>query len=176
MIETPRLLLRSWQPGDGDAFAAMNAHPEVMADLGGPLDRATSDAKLARFTKSFADRGLTRWLIEDRATGRYLGYCGLAWHDTHALGPHHDIGWRLTRDAWGKGYAFEAATAALADAFTRAGINEVFAYTAPDNLRSQAVMARLGLERLSDRDFIWPEGEGAWHGLVWVARTNLPAM
>jgi RimJ/RimL family protein N-acetyltransferase len=171
MIETPRLILRPWRASDGDAFAAMNAHPEVMADLGGPLDRPGSDAKLARFTKSFGDHALTRWVIEDRATGVFLGYAGLAWRDaSHALGEHYDIGWRLTRAAWGKGYASEAAAAALQDAFGRAGLKEVFAYTAPDNLRSQAVMARLGLERSPSHDFTWPEGEGAWRGLVWIAR------
>ena len=73
------------------------------------------------------------------------------------------------RSAWGHGYATEAARAALHDAFTRCGLTDVLAYTAPDNLRSQAVMARLGLRRDASRDFSEPVGERMWRGLVWVA-------
>jgi RimJ/RimL family protein N-acetyltransferase len=89
----------------------------------------------------------------------------------HPLGPHFEIGWRLMRDAWGRGYATEAAAAALDDAFKRVGLSEVVSYTAPDNLRSQAVMKRLYLQRDSSRDFSANyEGVGIWHGLVWVGR------
>ena len=78
--------------------------------------------------------------------------------------------WRLKRSAWGLGYASEAARAALRDGFTRVRLPIVFAYTAPDNLRSQAVMARVGLRRDPVRDFTHDyENFPAWHGLVWVA-------
>ncbi len=77
------------------------------------------------------------------------------------------------RNAWGRGYATEATQAALNDAFIRSGLDEVVAYTAPDNLRSQAVMTRLQLQRDPSRDFTANyEGIGAWHGLVWVARRS----
>lgn len=175
MIETQRLLLRRWRDSDADAFAAMNADAEVMADLGGPIDRAASDAKLIRFTKAFENHGLTRWLIEDRVSGAFLGYAGIDHHADHPLGPHYDIGWRLTRPAWGHGYASEAAAVALDDAFTRVGLSEVFAYTAPGNLRSQAVMTRLGLERALSRDFTLDAGKGPWRGLVWLARSKSPS-
>jgi RimJ/RimL family protein N-acetyltransferase len=88
----------------------------------------------------------------------------------HPLGPHFEIGWRLVRRAWGHGYATEAADAALKDVFDRAGLVEVLAYTSPDNLRSQAVMARLRLRRDPARDFTADyNGFRAWRGLVWVA-------
>jgi RimJ/RimL family protein N-acetyltransferase len=90
-------------------------------------------------------------------------------HD-HPLGPHAEIGWRLVRTAWGHGYAAEAARAVLADAFGRVGIREVLAYTASDNLRSQAVMERLGLQRDERLDYSEAVGGRMWHGLVWVAR------
>ena len=89
----------------------------------------------------------------------------------HPLGPHYEIGWRLVRRAWGHGYATEAARAALDDTFTRVGLAEVIAYTAPDNSRSQGVMDRLQLRRDASRDFTADTDTiKGWRGLVWVAR------
>jgi len=170
-IETPRLRLRLWREADRDAFAALNADPEVARDLGGPLSRARSDTKLDRYVAAFDTHRFCRWAIEDRAGG-FLGYAGvMPVASEHPLGVHHEIGWRLKRDAWGHGYASEAARAALDDIFARVGLTEVLSYTAPDNLRSQAVMERLGLKRDTTRDFVARyDGHPAWHGLVWAAR------
>ena len=168
-IDTTRTRLRPWRDSDRDAFAALHAHPEVMSDAGGPLDRRQSDAKLDRYVAAFEQRGFTRWAIESLA-GDFLGYAGaMPSRPGHPLGPHTDIGWRLVRSAWGSGYATEAAKAALHDAFTRCGLTEVLAYTAPDNHRSRAVMARLHLRRDPLRDFTESEGPRLWRGLVWVA-------
>lgn len=173
MIETPRLCLRVWQESDRGAFAAMNSDAEVMRDLGGPLDRTASDAKLDRYLSGYHQHGFCRWVIEDREHG-FLGYAGvMAVGADHPLGAHFDIGWRLIRRAWGHGYATEAARAALHDAFGRARLTEILSYTAPDNPRSQRVMARLGLHRDSSRDFTLNyDNGGRWHGLVWVARPD----
>lgn len=147
----------------------MTADPEVMLDLGGPLSRATSDAKLDRYVAAFHRHGVCRLVVESRG-GAFLGYAGvMPLGEDHPLGLHFDIGWRLIRSAWGHGYATEAARAALADAFTRLGLKEVLSYTAPDNLRSQRVMERLGLQRDPARDFtVDHDGGGTWHGWVWV--------
>ncbi len=166
--------LRPWREADREAFAALNFDPEVARDLGGPLSRAASDAKLDRYIGAFNRLGFCRWAIETK-TGDFLGYAGVmpAGAD-HPLGAHNDIGWRLKRSAWGYGYATEAAGAALDDVLARGGLAEVLAYTASDNRRSQAVMARLRLERDPSRDFVAHyDGVGAWHGLVWVARPAL---
>lgn len=171
MIETSRLLLRPWRDTDRHAFASMNADPEVMRDLGGPISQAVSDAKLERYAAAFERDGLSRWAIEDGASSEFLGYAGLLYRAHHPLGPHFDVAWRLRRAAWGRGYATEAASAALTDAFVRVGLVEALAYTSPENHRSQAVMARLGLHRDPVRDFIAShEGLGEWSGLVWIAR------
>lgn len=169
-IVTDRLSLRAWRASDADDFAEMNADVEVMADLGGPLSLEQSDRKLERFQRSFHDGGITRWVVTD-SDGRFLGYCGIVRQaEDHPLGIHHEIGWRLTRQSWGHGYATEAATAALGDAFGRIGCAEVLAYTAADNARSQAVMTRLELARRPGLDFSHHyDGFGSWRGLVWSA-------
>ena len=169
-IETPRIRLRCWGRTDAAAFAAMHADPEVMHDYGGPISRTDSDAKLDRYVATYDEHGFCRWAIESHE-GAFLGYAGvMPSRPGHPLGPHCEIGWRLVRRAWGHGYATEAARAALDDAFTRVGLAQVIAYTAADNLRSQAVMDRLHMRRDPSRDFMadFATAKG-WRGLVWVA-------
>ncbi len=171
IIDTPRTRIRCWEQADRDAFAAMHADPDVMHDYGGPISRADSDAKFDRYTAAYRQHGLCRWAVESR-DGGFLGYVGIMpSRADHPIGSHYDIGWRLVRHAWGRGYATEAARAALHDAFHRAGLAEVVAYTAPDNLRSQAVMTRLQMQRDPTRDFTTDyDGIKAWRGLVWAVR------
>lgn len=173
-IETLRTRLRCWAQTDRDAFAAMHADPQVMHDYGGPISRRESDAKLDRYAATYRQYGFGRWAIEGQA-GDLLGYAGIMPSRTgHPLGSHFEIGWRLVRRAWGYGYATEAARAALDDAFIRAGLTEVIAYTAADNLRSQAVMGRLQLCRDPSRDFTADyDTIKGWRGLVWVARRTV---
>jgi len=171
IIDTPRTRLRCWEPTDRDAFATMHADPDVMDDYGGPITRSASDAKLNRYASAYREHGFCRWAVESRE-GDFLGYAGvMPSRPGHPLGAHCEIGWRLVRRAWGHGYATEAARAALDDAFGRAGLAEVVAYTAADNRRSQGVMHRLRLQRDASRDFTADyDGIKGWQGLVWVAR------
>jgi RimJ/RimL family protein N-acetyltransferase len=149
----------------------MNADPAVMHDLGGPLTRTESDAKLTGYIAAFDQHGFSRWAVED-TDGLFLGYAGVMPRlaTDQPLGPHFEVGWRLIREAWGYGYATEAAKAALDDVFGRCGLNEVLGYTASDNHRSRAVMDRLGLTRDPGRDFT---AVFKWSGprttLVWCA-------
>lgn len=156
-IPTARGLLRAWQDEDFDDFAAMHADPEVQWDAGGPLTREESAAKFARYRKSFDERGFCRWAMVDQ-NGAFLGYVGVQpLGPEHPLGKSVEIGWRLRRSAWG-------ALAALADLEDRCGLSDVFSFTAPDNLRSQAVMDRIRLRRRPELDF---SSDAGWHGLVW---------
>lgn len=177
IIATPRIRLRCWEDFNRDAFAAMHADPAVMHDYGGPIRRKESDAKLDRYAMAYRQHGFCRWAVETKE-GAFLGYTGIMPSRLdHPIGSHTEIGWRLVRHAWGRGYATEAARATLDDAFLRIGLPEVVTYTASDNLRSQAVMARLKLERDPLRDFTADyDGVKAWRGLVWevwVARRVL---
>lgn len=173
-IESPRIRLRCWRRMDADAFAAMHSDPDVMHDYGAPISRADSDAKLDRYAAAYEQHRLCRWAVESHE-GVFLGYAGvMPSRPGHPLGSHWEIGWRLVRHAWGHGYATEAARAALDDAFTRVGLVEVIAYTARDNLRSQAVMVRLHMQRDPSRDFIADyDNNKGWRGLVWIAHNTV---
>lgn len=160
--------MRPWQERDRDAFATLNADPEVMIDAPRPLTREKSDRKFDRYCRAWEKNGVCNWALEDRH-GRFVGYAGLMPKDeVGSLGPHLSAGWRLARWAWGQGFATEAAEAAFKDGLSRLGTPIVYAYTSPDNLRSRAVMARLGLRRDPLRDFTTNEGT-PWQGLVWFA-------
>ena len=103
-IETERLRLLCWRHADRDAFAAMNADPVVMADLGGPLGRADSDRKYDHYLAVLDRFGFSRWAIEDPG-GEFPGYAGvMPRRGKHPLGDHDEIGWRLVRSAWGRGW------------------------------------------------------------------------
>mgnify|MGYP001547663224 CR=1 FL=1 len=156
-IETERLILRLWRVEDFEPFALMSADPEVMQWLGGVLTRQQVEAYKVRADNSFAALGMCRMVIERRADGGFVGCGGLMpGHESVPFVPYIDIGWRLARSAWGHGYASEAAAAVLADGFARLGLDEITAITAEINLRSRAVMERLGMRRDAASDFDQP--------------------
>jgi RimJ/RimL family protein N-acetyltransferase len=168
-LKTARTSLRPWCQADAPAFAALHADAEVMRDLGGPFGRAKSDDKLQRYLAAFAELGFCRWAVDD-LDGNFIGYAGVMPIPAHyPLAPGFEIGWRFVRSAWGKGLAFEAAEAALKDIFIRTELTEILSFTAPDNVRSQALMRRLELRRNQERDFTVDFDGVAWRGLVWVA-------
>ncbi|WP_026941144.1 GNAT family N-acetyltransferase [Hellea balneolensis] len=166
-LETARLQLRHWREADRDEFAALHADLEVNADLGGPFSRQKSDKKFARYINAQTKQGYSRWVV-DSLNGDFLGYAGIMRiSESHPLGLHNEIGWRFHRAAWGKGYASEAAKAALDDGFKRLGLEHILSYTSLNNRRSQAVMERIGMARAEEKDFTAQyEGFGAWQGIV----------
>jgi RimJ/RimL family protein N-acetyltransferase len=157
-LSTDRLLLRRWQPSDLAPFAALNADPEVMAHFPATLRRAESDALVDRIEASFAELAYGLWALEVRSSGAFVGFTGLALQTFPApFNPAVEVGWRLARSAWGHGYASEAARAALAFGFDRAGLEEIVSMTAATNVRSQRVMERVGMTRDPADDFIHPK-------------------
>lgn len=149
-VRTDRLLLRRWRDADRAPFAVMGADPEVMRYFPSLLSRDDSDALAARADASFDIRGYGLWALEHRGSGAFLGFTGLAPMPGTVPGAGSiEIGWRLAREAWGLGYATEAAKAALAVAFDELRLDEVNSITAVLNAPSLAVMVRLGMT-LSD--------------------------
>ncbi|WP_431950251.1 GNAT family N-acetyltransferase [Actinacidiphila sp. bgisy167] len=160
-LRTERLLLRRWRDRDLVPWAALNADPEVREHLGEPLTRKQSDASVARFLAEFDERGYGWWAVEIKASGEFAGFAGLDRVDDGLPFTGVEIGWRLARAAWGKGYATEAARAVLGFGFGALGLPEILAVTTAGNLRSQAVMRRIGMTRDPADDFddpFAPEG------------------
>jgi RimJ/RimL family protein N-acetyltransferase len=157
-METERLIMRRWRHEDREPFAALNADPQVMEFFPAPLTRAESDALVDRIEQRFDELGYGLWALEVRETGAFIGFTGLVLQTFPApFTPAVEVGWRLARSAWGHGYATEAARRALRYGFTETGLTEIVSMTAVLNVRSQAVMKRIGMTRDPADDFDHPQ-------------------
>ena len=154
--QTDRLLLRRWRATDREPFAAINADPEVMRFIGtgAVLGRGLSDDMVVRFEREWEQRGFGLWAISERddPDERLLGFCGLTVPMfLPSVLPAVEVGWRLARGAWGKGYATEAARAAVAFGFAEGFAEEILSIVDPANERSLRVCAKLGMTPRPDR-------------------------
>jgi RimJ/RimL family protein N-acetyltransferase len=158
IAETERLILRNWRESDRADYLASCNTEAVTAHLGGPATIEDLDAGLARIAKSQRNQGFSFWAIERKADGALLGYCGLRICDDLQRPVHGDveIGWRLREDAWGQGYALEAAKATLDWAWANLDVYRVVSFTVPANAPSWRLMERLGMVRRPDLDFDHP--------------------
>jgi ribosomal-protein-alanine N-acetyltransferase len=153
-LTTERLLLRRWRDADREPFAAMCADPEVMRYFPGTRSRAESDASVDRFQAGLAERGYGLWAVEVRATGAFAGFVGLnPAPDEVPAAPAMEIGWRLARAFWGRGYAPEAARAVLDHAFGPLGFTELVSFTTITNAKSRRVMEKIGMTHDPADDF-----------------------
>ncbi len=152
--ETRRLVLRDWREEDWPQFWQGTNTPEVMRWLGGVADDAKRAAAQERLLSYKREHGHTFWAVERKDDGAVLGFCGLK-RSNQAGGPQGlmEVGWRLRQDAWGQGYAKEAAAASLDLAFDRFGADDVVAFTVAGNTPSWGLMERLGMRRREDLDF-----------------------
>jgi len=146
VVQTARLVMRRWRDGDRAAFALMNADPVVMQYFPATLARAESDALIDRIEDLFDRQGFGLWALEVAGTGDFIGFTGLNPMPQGVPGAGGmEVGWRLARHAWHRGYATEAAMAAADVAFNGVGLAEIWSMTAVLNQPSQAVMQRLGM-------------------------------
>lgn len=147
-LRTQRLILRQWQEKDRLPFAEINADPEVMEHYPACLNKTESDTLMDRISNHIAENGWGLWALEIIDTHEFIGYTGLniVTYETHFT-PAIEIGWRLAKSYWGKGFAFEAATAAMNYAFEVLKLEEVVSFTIPKNQRSERLMQRLGMRR-----------------------------
>jgi RimJ/RimL family protein N-acetyltransferase len=145
-LETERLKLRQWKESDYPSFAKMNADAEVMKYYPSLMNQTESDEMAHNIQGFISERGWGFWAVEEKINKHFIGFVGL--HERiEALPfcPCVEIGWRLATEYWGKGYATEAAKAALHFAFGSLALSEVYSFTSLHNLRSRAVMERLNM-------------------------------
>jgi RimJ/RimL family protein N-acetyltransferase len=144
ILQTERLVLRPFREADIDGYAEMGADPEVMRFLsadGRLLSRADAWRQMAMFLGHWELRGYGTWAVEERATGAFVGRVGLH----NPLGwPDRELGWTIARRFWGRGYASEAARAAITHAFGALGWTHLVSLIHPDNHRSTRLAERLG--------------------------------
>jgi RimJ/RimL family protein N-acetyltransferase len=154
---TARLVLRPWTLADREPFAAMNADPIVMEHFPAVQTREESDATAERIQKHFDERAFGMWAVEVPGEAAFVGFIGLMVPAFDApFMPCVEVGWRLARAHWNKGYATEGARAALKVGFDELGLSEIVSMTVPANLRSRRVMEKLGMKPDPAGDFDHP--------------------
>ncbi|GHB27181.1 N-acetyltransferase [Pseudovibrio japonicus] len=158
-IETERLVLRKWEERDLDGLVEMNADPLVMEFFPSVMSRQDSERMFERLMFKQEKYGFGTPVVEERATGRFLGLCGLgipSYPEPLPFDPCVEIGWRLIPDAWGRGIAQEASRIWLGFGFEILLLDEIVSFTAATNWRSEKVMQRLGMVRHASEDFNHP--------------------
>lgn len=146
-LETSRLILRAWKESDLKPFYALNSNTEVMRYFPHCLTPEQSDVLAHKFQRIIKTQGWGFWAVELKQSGDFIGFTGLnAQPSQFTFSPCTEIAWRLEQKYWGNGFAIEAATACLNFAFDSLKLDQVVAFTAIQNTKSQAVMQRLGMQ------------------------------
>lgn len=156
-INTDRLLLRRWRDEDVEPFAAMCSDPEVMRYIGSGATRTRAQAQtsIQAYECEWEKNGFGLFAVELLEDGRFLGFTGLAEPSfLPEIMPAVEIGWRLARQNWGKGYASEAAQAALNFGLENLGLSEIVGIHQTENRASGRIMEKLGMH--FDRETIDP--------------------
>jgi RimJ/RimL family protein N-acetyltransferase len=151
-LRTSRLLLRPWCEQDIAPFVEMSADPIVMEYL-----PQADETWVARACAHWEEHGFGQWVVELSGEASFIGVVGLSVVSYEApFTPAVELAWRLARRYWGRGYATEAARAAVEYGFDELGLDEIVALTVPANRRSRRVMDRLGMTRSPRDDFEHP--------------------
>ncbi len=149
ILKTDRLGLRNWCDDDIAPFHAMSNDPEVMRFFPKTLSMEETESFIARMQRHFAEHGFCYFAVDVLETSQFIGMTGLLHQDFESdYTPCVDIGWRLQRDAWGRGFATEGAQACLDFAFNRIGLKEVYSFAPLTNTASEVVMKKIGMQYL----------------------------
>ena len=160
ILETNKLILRTWIDGDLEPLTAINADPKVCEYLPSIGTRATTIAMMQRFINHYDEHGFSAYAVELKATHEMIGFTGLITPSFDAdFMPAIEVGWRLASTHWNKGYATEAALAALNYGFVELSLNEIVSFTVVKNNASRRVMEKIGLHHNPNDDFDHPKLE-----------------
>ena len=157
IIETERLILRTWKEEDTKPYFDINQDPKVIEFLWGPLTLEQVTDFISVQNKQQEQRGYTLWAVELKSTHALMGFIGLKYTDWEAhFTPAVEVGWRLGSQYWGNGYATEGAKAAVEYGFNKIGLTEIVSFSVPANIKSIKVMERIGMQRDLEGDFVRP--------------------
>lgn len=148
-IETERCILRPFLAEDAEALFAMDADPEVHKYLGNkPVKEIVEvHADIKSVQKQYRTNGIGRWIIQEKSTGQFIGWGGLKYETALRENfNYYDLGYRLDRNYWGKGFATETAKAALEFGFTSLGLKDIYAAAHSENKGSINVINKSGLK------------------------------
>lgn len=174
-MKTSRLKLRQWRGADHQPFAELCADPRVMRYFPAPLNEEQARASIERFTAHIVEWGYGFWAVERRDNQQFIGFVGLNNIDGgFSFAPGVEIGWRLTKSAWGQGLATEAARAALQFGFEQARLPAIIAMTSVHNSASERVMVRLGMQKIGNFNHprLMPEHQLCEHVLYRLTAPN----
>ena len=147
ILKSERLGFRAWQNEDLEEFAQLNADSEVMEHFPKPLSKAETAEFIQRLQKHYVTHGYNYFAVEILETGELIGFIGLAYQSYETeFNPATDMGWRLKKSAWGKGYATEAAIAIKDALASQTDIEHVSALAVEDNIGSICVMKKIGMQ------------------------------
>lgn len=157
IIETERLILRTWKTEDADPYYHINQDPLVIEFLRGPLTMEQVTDFIAFMNKQSTEEGYALWAVEEKSSNKLIGSIGIDRIKWEApFSPRIEIAWRLGSQFWGKGYATEGAKATINYGFTKCRLEEIVAITVPANVRSIRVMEKIGMMRDFKGDFAHP--------------------
>jgi RimJ/RimL family protein N-acetyltransferase len=144
-IETDRLRLRAFTPGDLDDLYLVFGDAEVMTYISGgkPRTREATRTGLLRTIEGWRERGFGLWAVVEKDTGRVIGYCGLIFLEGTT---EIELAYGLAKSSWGKGLATEAARAGLRFGFEELKLERIVAVVNPQNIPSQRVLEKLGMK------------------------------
>ncbi|MDF3054985.1 MAG: hypothetical protein K0Q74_892 [Gammaproteobacteria bacterium] len=158
IIETERLILRTWKKEDAQSYFQINQDPKVIEFLPGPLTMEEVRDFILAMNDRNSKYGYGLWAVELKKTGEFIGFIGLEYKDWEShFTPAVEVGWRLGSQYWGKGYATEGARAALDYGFKKCGLKEIVSVTVPANIRSIRVIQKIGLRHEVNGDFAHPK-------------------
>jgi ribosomal-protein-alanine N-acetyltransferase len=147
IITTNRLKLRHWRDEDTEPFSQLNKDPEVMRFFPCIQNAEETLAQIGRIKKHFRDYNYGLYAIERIDNGQFIGFTGFTHPNFQSFfTPCVEIGWRLSKENWGRGFATEAAKACLYYGFAELGFKEIYSFTAFVNIPSMNVMQKAGLK------------------------------
>ena len=163
-LETTRLYQRNWQDCDRDFFHFINSDETVMEFFSIRRDKKTSDKLMNSLRQDITNRRFGLAALVLKKTDEVIGFCGLTEATAEGVFPQGtiEIGWRLAPQFWGNGYVTEMGKALIKFGFTELKLDEILSFAVPENIRSTAVMKRIGMSPDPSRNFSHPQVTAAY--------------